>query len=92
MLGGRYLPPRLAELAARRGDGATLVPVTRLTGRQGDVLSLIAMGKSNKEIARDLNLSPATVKAHTAAVILVLGAANRTDAVYRARGLGLIAP
>ena len=91
LAGGRYLPPRLAELAAQRGEGAPLPPSARLTERQSDVLARIATGKSNKEIARDLALSPATVKAHTAAVILALGAANRTDAVYKARALGLIA-
>ncbi|WP_394764327.1 LuxR C-terminal-related transcriptional regulator [Phenylobacterium sp.] len=94
LAGGRYLPPRIEELAARRvggGDGvAAAVPAVRLTVRQIDVLKLIATGQSNKEIARDLDLSPATIKAHAAAAIAGLGAVNRTDAVVRARGMGLI--
>lgn len=91
LAGGRYLPPRLVELAAQRGGGAPAPQSVRLTERQSDVLARIATGKSNKEIARDLNLSPATVKAHIAAIILALGATNRTDATYKARVLGLVA-
>jgi DNA-binding NarL/FixJ family response regulator len=94
LAGGRYLPPRLAELAATkasggaRADAAKAAP--RLTERQTDVLARIAQGRSNKEIARELDLSPATVKAHIAAGLAALGAANRTEAVVRARELGLI--
>lgn len=94
LAGGRYLPPRLLDLATRSGvapapssPGALMA---RLTDRQLDVLRLIATGGSTKEIARDLDLSPATIKAHTAAAIAGLGAANRTEAVMRARELGLI--
>src|SRR4051794_3699783 len=87
LAGGRYLPPRLADLAL--GRSASTLPQgsshARLTERQGDVLRLTAVGRSNKEIARELELSPATVKAHIAAAIAALGAANRTDAVMRAR-------
>jgi two-component system, NarL family, nitrate/nitrite response regulator NarL len=91
LAGERYLPPRLIDLAAgRSGSKIAPHPASRLTERQSDVLARIATGKSNKEIARDLDLSPATVKAHTAAIILALGAANRTDAVYKARALGLM--
>lgn len=94
LAGGRYLPPRLAELAAgAQGDGET--PSTRtarpvVTARQADVLRLVAQGYSNKEIARDLDLSPATVKTHVAQALAAIGAANRTDAAMRARALGLI--
>jgi DNA-binding NarL/FixJ family response regulator len=92
LAGGRYLPPRLAELALRQG-GAPTPPEgvgPRLTERQTDVLRRVALGQSNKEIARDLDLSPATIKAHAAAAIAALGAVNRTEAVVKARGLGLI--
>ncbi len=89
--GGRYLPPRLLDLAASRGQGTAPRPApARLTARQVDVLRLIAAGQSNKEIARDLDLSPATVKAHTAAAIAALGAGNRAEAVFRAREAALI--
>jgi len=94
LAGGRYLPPRIAELAAARSDAgearAAFASGPRLTARQTDVLKLIALGQSNKQIARDLDLSPATVKAHLAAATAALGAVNRTEAVVKARAIGLI--
>jgi ATP/maltotriose-dependent transcriptional regulator MalT len=50
----------------------------------------MADGASNKEVARALDLSPATVKTHAAAAFAGLGVVNRTEAVMRARSLGLI--
>ena len=98
LAGGRYLPPRVIDLAAQRGD-ATLVQknsaiefahLGRLTERQLEILKRMALGESNKDIARTLGLSPATVKAHVAAVIAALGTANRTEAAVKARTLGLL--
>lgn len=89
LAGGRYLPPSLLDIASQRGGENSVAP-HRLTPRQVDVLKLISTGQSNKEIARDLDLSPATIKAHTAAAIAALGAANRAEAVFKARELGLI--
>ncbi|MGF1548149.1 MAG: DNA-binding response regulator [Thiotrichales bacterium] len=57
-----------------------------LTPRQLDVLNLIKMGKSNKEIARDLEVSEGTVKIHCAAIFKELGVTNRTQAALFARG------
>jgi two-component system, NarL family, nitrate/nitrite response regulator NarL len=94
LAGGRYLPPRIYDLA--RGNGqpvpaqANGSEVGRLTERQIDVLRRMAQGSSNKEIALALNLSPATVKTHAAAIIAALGVANRTEAAIRARELRLI--
>ena len=64
------------------GPGASpgaLVP--GLTARQGDVLRLIAQGKPNKVICRDLRLSEGTVKVHVSAVLRALNVASRTQAV-----------
>jgi LuxR family maltose regulon positive regulatory protein len=61
-----------------------------LTPRELEVLSLIAEGLTNAEIARLLVLSPGTVKAHTAAIYRKLDVAHRTEAVARARKLGLL--
>ncbi len=91
--GGRYLPPRLAELA----PAASVAPAPpkawatpAVTDRQLMVLRLLAQGLSNKQIARDLDLSPATVKTHVATLIAIVGATNRTEAAARARALGLL--
>ena len=64
------------------GDAAE---VRELTPRQLDVLRLLAMGQSNKVIARDLGLSVSTVKVHLNTVFRALGARNRVEAVIRAR-------
>jgi DNA-binding NarL/FixJ family response regulator len=95
LAGGRYMPPRVAELAAQTQVGidphvGTRAPKPAVTARQADVLRLVAEGYSNKEIARALDLSPATVKTHVAQAIAAIGAANRTDAAIRATALGLI--
>jgi LuxR family transcriptional regulator, maltose regulon positive regulatory protein len=61
-----------------------------LTGRELEVLRLLAAGKSNQRIAYDLVVALDTVKKHVTHVLGKLGAANRTEAVARARQLGLI--
>jgi len=92
LAGGRYLPPRLGELAAQQSNhpAAPVGVAARLTERQIDVLRLIGTGQTNKAIARALDLSPATIKTHAAAALAALGASNRTEAVLRAREMGLI--
>ena len=61
-----------------------------LTDRELDVLRLIAAGKSNQRIAYELVVTLDTVKKHVSHVLGKLGAANRTEAVTRARDLGVI--
>jgi LuxR family maltose regulon positive regulatory protein len=61
-----------------------------LTERELEVLRLIAAGKSNQRIARELVVALDTVKKHVTHVLAKLGAANRTEAAARARQLGLI--
>ena len=56
-------------------------PAKALSNRETEVLGLIALGKSNKEIARHLQLAEGTVKAHVNAVYRVLGVHNRISAV-----------
>lgn len=56
-----------------------------LTVRQVDVLRMLASGGSNKEIAREMGISPGTVKNHLNAIFTKMGAANRTQAVMMAR-------
>ena len=63
---------------------------TRISGRELEVLRLMAEGLSNQAIGEKLTLSTGTVKTHVHNVITKLGAANRTEAVANARTRGLI--
>lgn len=66
-------------------------PPETLTPRELEVLSLVADGLSNKEIARRLGISEHTVKFHVNTIMSKLGARSRTEAVVTAARLGLIA-
>ena len=61
-----------------------------ISARELAVLHELAGGKSNKEIAASLHVSPNTVKTHVARLYEKLGAKRRTDAVNRARELGIL--
>lgn len=61
-----------------------------ITEREYEVLRLLASGRSNKEIAGRLNVSPNTVKTHVARLFQKLEAERRTKAILRARELQLI--
>ncbi len=61
-----------------------------ISPRELVVLKELAAGRSNKDIARRLEVSPNTVKTHLARLYEKLGAERRTDAVNRARELGII--
>jgi DNA-binding NarL/FixJ family response regulator len=81
-----YAAPSLAPALPR--TAATALP--GLTPRQMEVLRCVIRGQANKVIARELDLSEGTVKAHLSAVFHVLGAHSRTEAVYAAAKLGLL--
>ena len=80
----------------RRAPAAPFVPNTRaqetlgISGRELEVLELLAAGRSNKEIARRLDVSPNTVKTHVTKLFAKLEARRRTEAILRARELGMI--
>jgi DNA-binding NarL/FixJ family response regulator len=84
LAGGTYMPTgvvaalRNQETAAGRSD---------LTLRQRRVLELLSIGLSNKRIARDLEISEITVKAHVSAIFRKLGVTNRMQAGLEARRL-----
>jgi ATP/maltotriose-dependent transcriptional regulator MalT len=61
-----------------------------LSLREGEILNLIAQGRSNKEIARDLSVAPETVKTHVKHIFTKLNVERRAQAVSRAQGLGLV--
>ena len=74
------------------GRDTVAVPgiVDPLTSRDLEVLAMLAAGRSNQAIARELVVTLDTVKKHVGHVLGKLGAANRTEAVARARELRLI--
>ncbi|HEV2430439.1 MAG TPA: response regulator transcription factor, partial [Burkholderiales bacterium] len=89
---GVYLPPavldhRPAAPAPKSEPGMAKLP--GLTDRQMDVLRCVIQGKPNKVIARELDISEGTVKAHLSSVMQALGVHNRTEAVFAAAKLGL---
>ncbi|MFC9550638.1 response regulator [Rhodococcus sp. NPDC056960] len=65
-------------------------PATTLSPREIQVLTLVAAGRSNREIGKDLLLSETTVKSHLVHIFGKLGVKSRTSAVARARELGSI--
>lgn len=67
-----------------------LPPVEPLTGREKEVLQLVAEGMSNRAIAQALSISEHTVKFHVTAIMTKLNAQSRTEAVVRATRLGLL--
>lgn len=88
-------PPVSASAAGSTGTKVPLAPAGRtrshsLTERQQDVLSEMIKGLSNKEIARELNMSPSTVKVHVAAILREFEVKNRTQAVNYARQHNLV--
>ncbi len=88
MGGGAYLPSDIVraagmndDRAAEEDDGQSLTP------RQKAVLGLLVRGYSNKLIARDLNISEWTVKAHVSAVLRKLRVTSRVEAVLAATSI-----
>ena len=63
-----------------------------LTDRETEILRLLAQGQTNPQIARELVVSPGTVKNHVRHIIAKLGVSDRTQAAVRAMELGLLAP
>ncbi len=83
--GNGYVSSSLLAAPPPAEPAAEAEPVS-LTARQRDVLRLLAEGRPTKDIARRLNLSVSTVKAHLAAAYRSLGAHNRVEALVRSRG------
>lgn len=75
------------EVRPGKGRAELLQP---LTPRELEVLNLVALGQTNREIARSFVISVGTVKNHVEHIIAKLGASDRTQAVVRALKLGLI--
>lgn len=88
LTGETYLSPKLEVATADGANGSRDQARNALTPRQRDVLAMLRQGKSNKEIARDLNLAEITVKLHVTAILRALGVENRTQAAILAAKIG----
>nr|MBA2444317.1 response regulator transcription factor [Nocardioidaceae bacterium] len=85
--GGAVFGPGVAERVLAGGRGAGRRYGAPLTDREAEVLSLIAAGRSNPEIARDLGLSLKTVQNHVSHMLAKMQVRDRTQAALRMRGL-----
>lgn len=83
-VGKSHIPPAIAERLAERMGTEDLTP------READVLEQIVHGKSNKEIATELDISEATVKTHINSLLSKLGVTDRTQAATAAIRRGLV--
>ncbi len=97
-LGAVPLLDEIRSLGAAGGSRASGAPVPRsgpaeaLTPREAEVLALVAEGRTNGEIGRQLFISTKTVSVHVSNILAKLGATGRTEAAALARRRGLLGP
>lgn len=85
---GRRLTPQPRAAAFERNEAA--IRSLGLTERECEILSRLASGESNKEMARTLGISPNTVKTHVSRVFEKLEVRKRVAAIEKARWLAII--
>ena len=86
--GGDYIDPRLTPLLAKGSDGNART----LSPREGEIMGLLSRGLSGEEVAKQLFLSPETVRTHVRNAMSKLGAATRAHAVALSLQRGEIDP
>jgi DNA-binding NarL/FixJ family response regulator len=82
----------IAEFATRTRDARPVRGIGELTSREREVLTLVASGMSNEEIAQQIYVSQSTVKTHAARAMMKLGARDRAQLVVLAYEAGLVRP
>lgn len=87
VLGGSYVPPNLSArlIAESKPHPAAMHEHDGLSAREREVMDLIAVGMSNKLVARKLGLHEKTVKHHATRIFAKLSVSNRTEAALRWR-------
>jgi DNA-binding NarL/FixJ family response regulator len=92
LAGETILHPELVLQLLRRfsGEPRNVEEQAQLTRREQDVLRLVALGQTNRQIAETLSLTVSTIKTHVEHVIGKLGVSDRTQAAVRAIELGLV--
>jgi DNA-binding NarL/FixJ family response regulator len=84
LAGHRFLPPVVTEALSSRTPGS------HLSHREQEVLQLMFAGKSNREIAEELEIKEATVKSHVSVILMRLNVTDRTQAVVEGLKRGLV--
>lgn len=88
--GELWLPPRLTrKLLSHLKPRPSTGPAEPLTGRETSVLNLLAKGRTNQQIANELNIAEATVRTHVSHILDKLGASNRVEAALHALRAGV---
>lgn len=91
VLGGeRFLSPKIMGMALRTGAKNDSSPATRLTARQTEILRHVASGKTTKEIARELGISPKTVEFHRSRLMERIGVNDVTGLTRFALHTGIV--
>lgn len=95
MSGGIYAPPQFLNITQQRFPSSEEPevepdPEYELTDRQREILTYLAQGKTNKEIARILDLADTTVRTHLSSIFKILEVSNRTQASQKAKQLGIV--
>jgi DNA-binding NarL/FixJ family response regulator len=89
LTGGTWTPPDIPLTEGDRETGDLIRRLASLTPQQMRVLTMLSEGLLNKQIAYELSVSEATVKAHVSAILAKLGVESRTQAVIAAARLDL---
>ncbi len=92
--GGKVLSPKVTDTVitgylSASSDPRSRAGIETMTPRECEVLALVGQGLGNAQIARQLHLSPSTVKDHVSAVLAKLAVSNRVQAAVIARDAGL---
>lgn len=93
LAGKTYITPAVAGAvirAMKRGEDATVDPVAALTGRQREILQLLAEGQSAKEIAAKLDISPRTVEFHKYQLMESLDLHSSAELIHFAIKQGIV--
>lgn len=89
VLSGNIYFPDLTQVE-QVSSTCTLLNTFKISERQLEILQLLAMGLSNKEIARELEITESTVKTHVSKIMSILIVNNRTSCILEAKRLGLL--
>lgn len=90
--GDTVLPPAVAGKVARARESAEDAPANAPTGREIEVLALLAQGLANKQIAARLGVGESTIKTHLGGLFRKLGAVDRVQAVTEGMRRGYLDP